>query len=176
MKILGVIPARYNSTRFPGKPLVSLSGKPMIIWVADAAVKALGIENVVVATDDKRIYEVVTAYGYKSIMTSSKHLTGTDRLVEVANIIEADIYVNIQGDEPTISYRDINKLVEAKIEFPSYVINGMTKIGADEDPESLNIPKVVVNNSSNLIYMSRALVPGFKEDKNKPKFYLKQVY
>jgi len=175
MKILGVIPARYNSTRFPGKPLVRLLGKPMIIWVAEAAVKALGIQNVVIATDDERIHEVVSEYGYNTVMTSSKHLTGTDRLVEVANIIEADLYVNIQGDEPTIDYRDINKLIEAKIEFPSYVINGMTKICADEDPKSINIPKVVVNQSSNLIYMSRAMVPGYKDFKNRPKFYCKQV-
>ena len=97
MKVIGVIPARFNSSRFKGKPLVKLLGKPMIIWVAELSSKVLGKENVYVATEDKRILKVVEEYGYNAIMTSDMHLTGTDRLSEVAQNIDADIYINIQG-------------------------------------------------------------------------------
>ena len=91
MKAIGIIPARYKSSRFPGKPLADLHGKPMIIWVCEITEQALGKENTFVATDDKRIAQVVEEYGYTAIMTSEKNLTGTDRLAEVSRKIEADI-------------------------------------------------------------------------------------
>ncbi len=174
-KIIGVIPARYKSSRLPGKPLVELLGKPMIIWVLELTAAVLGKENTYVATDDQRIFELVNNSGFQAIMTSEDHKTGTDRLVEVANLIEADFYVNIQGDEPTLNPASIQKVIEAKIKHPDKVINAMTEISNNENPNSKNIPKVVFSESNEMIYMSRLPLPGYKDPENKPKFYFKQV-
>lgn len=174
-KVVGIIPARYKSTRLPGKPLIHLLGKPMIIWVTEIASKALGIENVYVATDDNRIYSLVNKYGFKSIMTSEDHETGTDRIAEVARTINADYYINIQGDEPTLDPEDIIKVVEVKKQFPEYIINAYTELTDNEDPSNVNIPKVIFNESNDLVYMSRLPIPGFKDIKNKPLHYYKQV-
>ena len=107
MKSVVVIPARYKSSRFPGKPLVNLLGKPMILWVSELSAKAVGKENVYIATDDERISKIVTAAGFNAIMTSDHCFTGTDRLAEAANKISADIYINVQGDEPLVNPKDI---------------------------------------------------------------------
>ena len=174
-KIVGIIPARYKSSRLPGKPLVRLLGKPMIIWVAEIVAKALGIENTYVATDDLRIVETVEKNGFKTVLTSDKHLTGTDRLAEVAGKIDADIYINIQGDEPTLDPRSILKVVEVKKLFENEVVNAMTILSPDENPASQNIPKVVFTEDLRMIYMSRLPIPGFKSAENKPDKYYKQV-
>ena len=176
MKIIGVIPARYKSSRFPGKPLAKIIDKPMVIWVCEQASKALGKENVHVATDDERISTVVEKYGFNFIMTSDSHLTGTDRLAEVAQKIEADIYVNIQGDEPMINPFDIQSIVKAKKDNPTYIINGMASLLETEDPHNINIPKVIVNLKNDLIYMSRSAIPGIKSTKQpNPPDYKKQI-
>jgi 3-deoxy-manno-octulosonate cytidylyltransferase (CMP-KDO synthetase) len=175
MEVLGIIPARYNSSRFPGKALVDLLGKPMILHVAEKASEALGKENVAIATDDIRIAEVVHAAGFKYIITSDKHPTGTDRLWEVAQHIKADIYINLQGDEPMVDPKDIIKIWEHKKQNLSYVINGMSPIEAHEDPANINIPKVLVNSKNDLIYMSRLPVPGIKAPGAKLPVYLRQV-
>jgi 3-deoxy-manno-octulosonate cytidylyltransferase (CMP-KDO synthetase) len=162
MKVIGIIPARYKSSRFPGKPLALILNKPMIIWVCEIVEKALGKENTYVATDDKRIEETVFKHGYKVVLTSENCLTGTDRLWEVAQKIDADIYVNIQGDEPTLDPNEILRIVEVKKQNPDFVVNGMTRILDKEDPANLNLPKVLVNNKNELIYMSRLPIPGVK--------------
>src|SRR5690554_857877 len=100
MRSVVLIPARFGSSRYPGKPLVSLLGKPMILWVAELSAEAVGSKNVYVATEDERIASVVKAAGFQAVMTSDSALTGTDRLAEAAEQIEADIYINVQGDEP----------------------------------------------------------------------------
>lgn len=174
-KIIGVIPARYKSTRFPGKPLVPLLGKPMILWVAEQSSKALGKENVYIATDDERISRAVKESGFNVVMTSSEHQTGTDRIYEVAQNISADIYVNIQGDEPTILPESITQIVQGKLNQPDFVINGMAKLSKSQSPVDVNIPKVLVNENNELIYMSRNAIPGFKVESNKPEHYFKQV-
>lgn len=174
-KIVGIIPARYKSTRFPGKPLVNLLGKPMIIWVAELAAKALGKENVFIATDDDRIKNIVKEEGFSVIMTSSEHLTGTDRLSEVAKTLDADIYINIQGDEPTVDPEVIHKVVRNKIEYPDYIINAMAILNSDEDPNNVNIPKVITNENNDLVYMSRLPIPGYKCIENLPENYYKQI-
>ncbi|MDT9277252.1 MAG: 3-deoxy-manno-octulosonate cytidylyltransferase [Limnospira sp. PMC 737.11] len=175
MKTVVLIPARYRSSRFPGKPLASLLGKPMILWVAELSAKAVGQENVYVATEDSRILDVVNSAGFQAVMTSDKALTGTDRLAEAAEQIEADIYINVQGDEPIVNPADILKILDKKIDNMDAVINGYCWISDQENPESINIPKVITNEANKLVYMSRRALPGFKEAKNAPTRYKKQV-
>ena len=175
MKTVALIPARYKSTRFPGKPLVQLLGKPLIIWVAEAAAAAIGRQNVHVATEDERIALVVEEAGFSAVKTSGEALTGTDRLAEAARCIHADIYVNVQGDEPMLNPSDIVKLRDAKLENLGSVINGYCWIGKNEDPNNVNIPKVVTNELGDLVYMSRCALPGFKDKSNSPNRYKKQV-
>ncbi len=175
MNSIVLIPARYKSSRFPGKPLAPLLGKPMILWVAELSAKAIGQENVYVATEDSRIFDLVESAGFNAVMTSDQALTGTDRLGEVAEKIDADIYINVQGDEPVLNPDDILKIRDKKIENMDSVINGYCWISNTEDPESVNIPKVITNEADKLVYMSRRALPGFKEAKNAPTRYKKQV-
>lgn len=174
-KIVGIVPARYKSSRFPGKPLVKLLGKPMIIWVLELSSKVLGIENTYAATDDKRIYDLAVAHGFKAVITHEEHQTGTDRLAEVAKKIVADIYINIQGDEPTLDPVSIQEVINLKMNHPDVVVNAMTPLLAREDPSNINIPKVVFNEKFEMVYMSRLPIPGFKNTQNKPERYYKQV-
>ena len=175
MKTVIIIPARYKSTRFPGKPLTPILGKPMILWVAELCVEVLPAEFVYIATEDFQIKEMVEKAGFNVVMTSNKCLTGTDRIAEAANQIEADIYVNVQGDEPLLNPTDILSIIEAKKKYPNEVINGYCKIGDNEEPESVNIPKVIFNEDQQMVYMSRSLVPGTKTKDLVPPHYYKQV-
>lgn len=152
-----------------------LLGKPMVLWVAELAAAAVGIENVYVATEDINIADVVEGAGFQAVMTSASALTGTDRLAEVANIIDADIYINVQGDEPLVSPTDIIKIRDAKLIEPDKVINGFSWVSKNEDPSCINIPKVLTNESGEMVYMSRVAIPGFKDSKNAPLKYKKQV-
>ncbi|MEP3837383.1 MAG: 3-deoxy-manno-octulosonate cytidylyltransferase [Algibacter sp.] len=176
MRVVGVIPARYKSSRFPGKPLIRLNGVPMIIRVVRIVEKALGKENTYVATDDNQIKDLVESYGYNAIMTSESCLTGTDRVYDFSKKIDADIYINIQGDEPLLNYLDILKIVNVKKDHFECVINGMCDISEDENPDNVNIPKVLVNKSNTLIYMSRLAIPGSKSPAiAKDRVFKKQV-
>ncbi len=171
---LGIIPARYKSSRFPGKPLVPILGKPLVIHVCEKAAIALGVENFLVATEDQRIVDVVEKQGFQALLTSDKPKTGTDRLWEVAQKIRADYYINIQGDEPMINPDDIQKVYRARLASPSHITNGYCSIEENENPNSLNIPKVIMNENDELIYMSRLALPGIKGRADKP-VYNKQV-
>lgn len=175
MKKIVVIPARYKSTRYPGKPLVPLLGKPMILWVAELAAKALGHDKVYVATEDTRILDIVESAGYNAIMTSENALTGTDRIAEVAEKIPADIYINVQGDEPLIDHADIIKICDKKIERMDCIVNGFCWIADQEDPENVNMPKVITNETGKMVYMSRKAIPGYKALEDAPSNYKKQV-
>ena len=175
MKSIIVIPARFKSSRFPGKPLAKILDKPMIQWVAELSAKVVSRENVYIATENTKIFNAVTELGYEAIMTSEKCLTGTDRLAEIAKKVKADIYVNVQGDEPMVKPNDIQKIIEAKKKYPDDVINGYATIEKDEDVNSINIPKVIFTNDKRLVYISRKALPGFKEKKNEPQVYYKQV-
>src|SRR5690606_752384 len=166
---------RYGSSRYPGKPLVRLLGKPMILWVAELSARAVGEENVYVATEDKRIADVVEAAGFQAVLTTDDALTGTDRLAQAAEFVEADIYINVQGDEPLVDPADILKVRDAKLENMDEVINGFSWVSEKEDPNSVNIPKVITNEQNQLVYMSRVALPGFKDPKYAPKRYKKQV-
>lgn len=169
-----VIPARYASSRYPGKPLVKLLGKPMILWVAELAAKAIEPNNVYVATDDERIKHTVETAGFNVVMTEEA-LTGTDRLAQAAEKIDADIFINLQGDEPLADPNDILNILHVKEAFPDAVINGFTYLSDDENPDNVNLPKVITAEDNSLVYMSRRALPGFKEELNKPTSYKKQV-
>lgn len=175
MRACVIIPARYASTRFPGKPLTPLLGKPMVLWVAELSARAVGKEHVYVATEDDRIRTAVEAAGFNVLMTSSTAQTGTDRLAEAAEMIDYDIYVNVQGDEPLVEPADIRLCIEEKCKTPDMIPNGYCWISEAEDPQSVNIPKVVATEDGMMIYMSRCALPGFKEAKNAPERYMKQV-
>lgn len=168
-----IIPARYGSSRYRGKPLVKILGREMVIRVADICSKIKNVK-VFIATDSKKIANVVKKNGYNYIFTSSSCLTGTDRVAEASNKIRSKIFINVQGDEPTINPKDIKKVIKAKKKFPNHVICGYDKVHNFENPLSINLPKVVVNSKGELIYISRALVPGAKKTDQKIQYY-KQV-
>lgn len=176
MKKVIIIPARYQSSRFPGKPLRKILGKEMIIWVAEKCEKALGKKLVYVATDDERIHSKVKKFGFQTISTSKDCLTGTDRVAEASELLNADIYINVQGDEPLIEPEDIKKVIDEKSKYPDHVICGYKEVLRNENPLNKNIPKVVLNENNELIYISRSLVPGSKNENlpNKNN-YFKQV-
>lgn len=160
MKIIGVIPARYESSRFPGKPLADICGKPMIYWVYQSAKKVNDFFDVYVATDDIRIEKACKENKINVIMTSSKHKTGTDRVGEVASKIEADLYVNIQGDEPLIEPEVIKQAIDPFYTNPDLKItNLMTKINNPVDAINCTVPKVITNKDNIGIYLTRALAP-----------------
>jgi len=175
MRACVIIPARFASSRYPGKPLVPLLGKPMILWVAELSARAVGPEHVHIATEDARIADVVRAAGFSALMTSPDALTGTDRLAEAAQMIDYDIYVNVQGDEPLVDPEDIRRCIAIKAERPEMIVNGQCPIGADEDPASVNLPKVIATEAGTMVYMSRSRLPGFKDPRNAPPRYMKQV-
>lgn len=175
MRSVVLIPARYGSSRYPGKPLVELLGKPMVIWVAELSARAIGRENVYVATEDQRIADVVQQAGFQPVLTTDDALTGTDRLAQAALQIDADIYINVQGDEPLVDPADIIKIRDFKAENMQEVINGFSWVSSNEDPDSVNIPKVISTEDNRLVYMSRAALPGYKDEKCAPVRYKKQV-
>lgn len=157
-----VIPARFESSRFPGKPLADLCGKSLLQHVWEKCVSAVGEQNVVIATDDERIRRHCDEYKMNVVMTSSSCLTGTDRMCEVAKKIERDIYINVQGDEPLIAPEDIQKILKIALNKPESIINGMCEISNESDFRSPNVPKVVTSDYSELLYMSRAAIPTGK--------------
>ena len=165
MKIVLVIPARWKSSRLPGKPLIKLKGVPMIIRTFRQCCKAMDRSKIFVATDDKRIQSVCTNHNIKTIMTSKKCLTGTDRIAEVAKKIKADIFINVQGDEPICNIKDLKKIIKISKKFPNDVINGYTEIKSKKLFQSPNIPKVVFRKDGRLLYQSRAPIPTTKKFK-----------
>ncbi len=164
MKIIGVIPARYESSRFPGKPLALICGKPMIWWVYNQAIKVEAFSEVMVATDSDKIFDACKELGINVRMTSDTHQTGTDRLGEIAKNEEADFYVNIQGDEPLIEPAVIQTIVDYKIKHPEVeVINTMTALEEDQDVNALSIVKVAAAKNDDLLYLSRSPIPRSKK-------------
>ena len=161
-KVSVIIPARYKSTRFPGKPLVEIKGVPMIIRVSDIVGKAVGRENVYVATENSKIAKVVKDSGYNVILTSDSCLTGTDRVAEASTEVDGDIIVNVQGDEPLLNPKHIQMVIDEKIKYPNHIINCMARIESYEDVEDTKLPKMVVNEESELLYSSRSAIPGSK--------------
>ncbi|ATH82694.1 3-deoxy-manno-octulosonate cytidylyltransferase [Ectopseudomonas mendocina] len=162
MEALIIIPARYASSRYPGKPLVDIAGKTLLQRVWERCVPVLGKEGVVVATDDQRIVEHCQAIGARWVMTPSTCLTGTDRLAAASLQLQADIYINVQGDEPLIQPEDIQRVIDLAAKHPGQVLNAYCAIKEEQDYLSRNVPKVVKRPDGRLLYMSRAPIPGTK--------------
>lgn len=167
MDSVAIIPARMAATRFPGKPLVDLCGKPMIQWVYERASRAKGISRVIVATCDREIAEAVASFGGEAVMTSADHRSGTDRIAEAARDLDADIVINVQADEPLIDPLSIEAALapftscrSERCEESHGVV--MTSLMAPIDRETAkdpNLVKVVVTNDNYALYFSRSLIP-----------------
>lgn len=174
MKIVGVIPARYKSSRFPGKPLADVAGKPMIWWVYHQAKKVKDFSEVYVATDDTAIETVCKQHNINVIMTADTHSTGTDRIGEVARTVKADLYVNIQGDEPLIEPETIAQAIQPFYSDTSLqVSNLMTKIKDPVEVVNFTVPKVITNAENIGVYLTRSTAPYPKG--NIEYYYYKQV-
>jgi 3-deoxy-manno-octulosonate cytidylyltransferase (CMP-KDO synthetase) len=159
MKAVGIIPARYQSTRLPGKPLVDIAGKSMIQHVYENSRRATVLDRVLVATDDERILHAVQAFGGEAVMTSADHSTGSDRIAEVARDLEAEVVVNIQGDEPFVSPRMLEEVVGPLFEdqeLPMCTLMHPIPERAYADP---SVVKVVTDLAGNALYFSRSLIP-----------------
>lgn len=163
MKILLIIPARYQSSRFPGKPLTNILGIAMIERVHQKCTEAFPAEDIYVATEDSRIIEFCTSVNIQSVITSDKCLTGTDRVAETSKILDADVYINVQGDEPLFNPEDIKILLKKVEENPNQVYCGYCEIDNEEMFLSRSTPKVVVGLKEQLLYMSRSPIPGNKQ-------------
>ncbi len=164
MKYIAIIPARYASTRFPGKPLARIGGKPMIQRTFEAAARALGAENVVVATDDTRILEAVEAFGSRAVMTSASHRSGTDRCREAYEILgsDAEVVINVQGDEPFLAPEQLHQLTACFDDKSTDIATLARRFDASQGYALLsdpNTPKVVVDNDGHALYFSRSVIP-----------------
>ncbi len=157
MKAVIVIPARYASSRFPGKPLVPILGKPMIQWVWEAASRSKRASAVLVATDDNRIADVVANFGGKAVMTKPTHRSGTDRMAEVAKKYPAALYVNVQGDEPLLTPQAVDELIDGIGRAPMATL--AHPIESEADWRSAEVCKVVIDVDGMALYFSRSPLP-----------------
>jgi len=160
-----VIPARYASTRLPGKPLVPLAGKTMIQRVWERASQAKSVRHTIVATDDERVMTAVAAFGGEARMTRADHRSGTERIAEVAAHIEGEVFVNVQGDEPLLEPAAVDAAVETLAEDPDVSVATIaTPIRAASDIMDPNVVKVVLDFEDNALYFSRAPIPWVREE------------
>lgn len=167
-RVVVVIPARFASTRLPGKPLVSLAGKPMVQRVYERAKQAQTVHHVVVATDDQRIIDAVRAFGGEARMTRADHRTGTERIAEVAAHEEGDVFVNVQGDEPLVDPAAIDAAVAALLEEPpAQIATVATPIRHAGDIMDPNVVKTVLDFEGNGLYFSRAPIPWIRDTQHK---------
>ena len=163
-QVVAIIPARYASSRFPGKAIVDIAGKPMIQWVYERTCQADGVGRVLVATDDERIFHVVQRFGGTAVMTSSSHPTGTDRLAEVAATLDAEIIVNVQGDEPLIEPSAIDAAIAPFIEDPTLVMSTLRcPIPTLDELFDISITKVVIDAQDFALYFSKAPIPYHRD-------------
>ena len=159
MKVIGVIPSRYGSTRLQGKPLVDVLGKPLVWWVYQRALKATGIDEIVVATEDERVIEACNDNGMNCILTSDKHDTPTSRIYEVSTKIEGDYFAFISGDEPLIDIASIEKVIAQAREGVDSVVSSMTRIKSSSAVIDYSNIKVTVNDDGYLLYTTRSPIP-----------------
>jgi 3-deoxy-manno-octulosonate cytidylyltransferase (CMP-KDO synthetase) len=160
MKILGIIPARYQSSRFPGKPLIDIAGKSMIQRVYEQCLKSSKLDKIVIATDDPRILDHVHSFGAEAIMTSTQHASGTDRCGEVAaNFPDFDVLINIQGDEPMIDPSQVDLLCSCFDKINTQIATLVKIINSQEELYNENTPKVIINKNLEAVYFSRQTIP-----------------
>jgi 3-deoxy-manno-octulosonate cytidylyltransferase (CMP-KDO synthetase) len=175
--VVAVIPARYASQRLPGKPLVDLLGKPMIQRVYEQAKRARLLDRVVVATDHQRIVGVVQAFGGDVIMTSADIKSGSDRVAAVARVIDGDIFVNVQGDEPLIAPDMIDQAVRVVLDDLKAQVGTLAKkIDSVADLQNPSIVKVVVGPDSNALYFSRSTIPFVRDEADQKKWLTHQTF
>jgi len=161
MKVLGVIPARFASSRFPGKPLIDLKGKTMIQRVYEGVLKSSNIDKIIVATDDQRIFDEVIRFGGNVEMTAENHQTGTDRCGEIAKRHpDFDLIINIQGDEPLVDYRQLDSLISVFNESENKIATLVNKNISFDELQNPNRVKVVADSKNNALYFSRSAVPN----------------
>ncbi len=176
MRKAGIIPARYQSTRFPGKPLVDILGKPMIQHVYERSARVSCLDRVLVATDDRRIFDAVRSFGGEAIMTREDHSSGTDRLAEAGLLLglgDDDIVVNIQGDEPLVEPAMIECLVQSLGDAPMATLAFQSH--DEEEYASPNVVKVVVDRSMKALYFSRSPIPCRRDADGSPLSFLKHL-
>lgn len=160
MNIYAFIPARFNSSRLPGKPLEDINGKPMIQWVYERSGEAKHVKEAIIATDDERIVKAAEGFGGKCVMTSHEHRSGTDRIAEASKDIDADIIVNIQGDEPLIDPAVIDEAIQPLLDDDSIVMSTVkTRITQKEELSDPNTVKVVTDDNDFALYFSRSQIP-----------------
>ncbi len=177
-KVIGVIPARFASTRFPGKPLAMIAGKPLIQWVIEQSLKAKQLNEIIVATDHRDIAQLSEKLGIKAVMTESDLPSGTDRIYAATKDIQTDIVINIQGDEPLLNPVWIDSLVEALISNPSSSMSTLAHPLNRDDLENKNAVKVLINDLQQAIYFSRWPIPFSRknfEDFHDNDFCLKHI-
>ena len=165
-RVIGVIPARYGSTRFKGKVLANLAGKPMIQWVYEQANQSKTLDELFVAVDDPRVQSCVEGFGGKAVMTGTHHQSGTDRIAEAVEKLPADIVVNIQGDQPLLDPNMIDEAVQPLLDHPEIP---MSTIKTEIGPEDFNDPgvvKVIVDENDFALYFSRSLIPYPRNNEN----------
>lgn len=161
MNIIGIIPARYASTRFPGKPLVDIAGKSMIQRVYEQCLKAKSLSDVLVATDDERIVAHVKGFGGKVLLTATEHQSGTDRCAEAVSKYKGlcNVVINIQGDEPFINPKQIELVVSAFLDANTQIASLIKPITSEEEIRNPNVVKAIKNSHNNAIYFSRNAIP-----------------
>ena len=171
MKVIAVIPARYTSTRLPGKPLADICGKPMIQHVYERVSQVPLFDAIIVATDDLRIMDAVAEFGGSACMTSPNCASGSDRLIEVSHKYPADIYVNIQGDEPLVEPESLKRIVEELLAHPDVHVATLCYPISKKQAQSSNLVKVVRNHQGDALYFSRSLVPFAREKNTSVTYY-----
>ena len=159
MKVVGIIPARYHSTRLEGKPLADIHGRPMIQWVYENVKKAKNLDDVLVATDDVRILEAVQRFGGKAVMTSRDHATGTDRIAEVVETLDVEIVINVQGDEPFVTPAMVNEVAAPLLADKDIPMSTLMHEVGEAEFQDPNRVKVVTDVFGFALYFSRSLIP-----------------
>jgi len=176
MDVIGVIPARFHSSRFEGKVLVDICGKPMIQHVWERAKQAKLLDDLIVACDDERVYNAVVKFGGNAVFTAKEHLSGSDRITEIVNPLDVKIVVNIQADEPMVRPSMINGIIEELIKDKSLVVATIVKKierpGEIDDP---NVVKVVFDKNNFALYFSRSAIPFIREGRSQELPFYKHI-
>lgn len=179
MKIVGIIPARYGSTRFPGKVLADIGGKPMIQWVYERAKRAAMLNAVVIATDDQRVAQAVKQFGGTAYMTRREHSSGSDRIAEVVRqaLPDANLVVNVQGDEPLIEPEAIDLAVNVLLSDPKARVGTLARRISDaRDLDNPNVVKVVLARDHTALYFSRSAIPYFRDNERREEWLKHHLY